>query len=157
MEILKEKDREILVINSDLRRKNDIIFVLQDRLLSINVLEKKIGCLDEKFQKDSVKLKENYDISLKKHYNSVKNDPLFTHKITENTQEIDVLQKKIVKESLEKSRIIGDFERKMGVLTKNFKNLQIENFDISKQLSGATYMKIDEKKEDFLAGRYIKI
>jgi len=156
IEILKEKDREILLKNNDLKLKKDSIFLLQDRLLSVNVLEKKITILDEKFTKDTEKLKENYDKNLKKHYFSVKNDPLFNHKIKENTKEIGILQKKIVNESLEKSRIIGDYERKMGNLKKNNKNLMIENYDISKQLSRVISVKIDDKKEDYLFLKYRK-
>ena len=84
LEIVKEKEREINLLDEDLKRKKDNIFVLQDKLLSINVLEKKITTLDEKYIKDAEKSKLEYENNLKKHFNFVQNDPIFTHKIKEN-------------------------------------------------------------------------
>ena len=151
MEIVKEKEREINLLDEDLKHSKDANFVLQDRLFSINVLEKKIEVLDEKFQKDAQKLKRDYENSIKKHFQEIKNDPIFKDTIVENENLIKSLQKKFVNETLEKSKLMEAYENKINQLRKNNKSLQIKNYDISKQLIDSNNIIIDKKKEDSLS------
>lgn len=153
LEIVKEKEREITLLDENLKKSKDINFVLQDRLLSINVLEKKISVLDEKFQKDAEKLKRDYDSNIKRHFHEIKNDPIFVHKLRENENKISELEKKVIIENLEKSNLIGSYEGKMNKLRKNNKSLQIKNFDISKQLIDTNQIIIDQKKDSYLSSK----
>lgn len=149
LEIVKEREREIVILDEDLKKKRENIFSLQEQLLSINVLEKKINVLDDKYQKDVVKLKEEYDNNLKKHFATVQRDPIFTHKLKEKEDEIHDLEKKFLRSNLDKSRIVEQYERKLQNLQKNHRSLLLKNFDISKQLIEKEGLKADEQKNTY--------
>lgn len=155
LKIVKEKEREIIILDQDLKKKKENIFSLEDRLLSINILEKKINVIDEKYQRDIEKMKEEYEANIKNHFAEVQKDPYFNYKIKEKEDKVSELKSKILNENLDKSRLIGNYERTINNLQKNNRSLQIRNNEMIKQLTNYKNINVENLKESYLNEKFI--
>lgn len=65
IDVLKEKEKNLEIYQEEIDQKKHKIFNLEDKLISISILEKKIQFLQENFQRETQKISQKYEHKIK--------------------------------------------------------------------------------------------
>lgn len=106
LSILKEKDADMSVIRKKLDEKDDQIASLNDKLLSVIVLEHKIKKIDQKFKNDLDKNNEMFNSKIKEIENTRKFNPNFFKRINDYENSKRKLENSLLVKNLKNNSIL---------------------------------------------------
>lgn len=147
IDVLKEKDKNLMNYQQELEAKKTKIFNLQDRLISINILETKIQALEKNYDKEKEKMIKKYDQIVKEASDPYKIAPNLILFKSEKEDEILLKEKKTKDIQRSLLSLLNDRQHKEKELQNKIKKLELDSSRKSLEISKAKEKLADANKE----------
>jgi hypothetical protein len=162
IDVLKEKEKNLQVCHQEIELKKIKIFNLEDKLVSISILEKKIKYLKEEFDRDTKKLINNYEIRLKEvgdPYKMAPNLVNYHHEKMSDLKKVEVknneVQRDMIKTINRQQEKEKSLELKMKKLHLSSESKAVEILKLKEKMTAQNkeYFNSLSKKGDFFTRR----
>ena len=140
IDVLKEKEKNLEICQTEIEHKKNKIFTLEERLISISILEKKIKFLKEEFDRDTKKLVNTYEIKLKETGDPYRVAPNLVVFHNEKLTNVMKNEKKNSENQMEMFKTINNQRDKEKILSFKLKQLNVDS-----EIKGAEILKLKEK------------
>ena len=140
IDVLKEKEKTLESCQAEIEHKKNKIYTLEDRLISISILEKKIKTLHELNERDTAKLINNYELKIKEVSDPYRVSPNLVKFQIEKESEIYQKDRKTYETQKELIKAINIQKQKEKELQIKFKKMKLDS-----DMKSAEILKLKEK------------
>ncbi len=151
IDVLKEKEKIIQTLESEIAAKKNRILALEDRLISISILEKKIRTMHENYEKNTKNLVFSYETKIKEASDPYRISPnllRFSHENDEKIEKYEISNSELRKEVSKTSIILREKEKDL--------NKKIEKMRVDAENRVEEIGKLKEKIAEFNKEAYSK-